>query len=292
MASSSKNLKSCKEHAEVIRAKLIKEDWHSDCNKALNMFLSVCSELGVPIASGKTVKPCTQLTFLGIEVNRVQQVSLLPQDKTRAGVKLLCEFQQQRKVQLKDMQSLIGMLNFICRVIPMGRPFSRRLWDDNTRIQMYTDSAGGMGRGFGLYLSGRWAAGKWPVDWHRNGYTNDITLLEFFPIWLVVMIWGDHLRNSKVIFHSDNKAVVTILNKLSSSSPRVMVLVRSFTLQCLKLNLWIKGMYIPVKTNIITDCLSRSKFQQFHKLAPQADLEATRIPVSIWQHLKQKLSVC
>ncbi|KAE8597602.1 hypothetical protein XENTR_v10016529 [Xenopus tropicalis] len=34
---------------------------------------------------------------------------------------------QARKVTLKQLQSLLGKLNFACRIIPMGRVFSRRL---------------------------------------------------------------------------------------------------------------------------------------------------------------------
>lgn len=306
------------------------------CHIALETFISVCAELGVPVAEDKTVQPTTKLIFLGIELDTVQQQSRIPQDKISKCLQVIDDFLSRKKVQLKEAQSLIGLLNFICRVIPMGRPFIRRLidstkgvtkashrlrvnstvkkdlvtwksflkhhngitlfmnmlWQDSDMLQLYTDSAGGKSQGFGLYYNGRWAHGRWPPDWHSKGYTTDITFLEFFPVLLSVLIWGESLRNHKVIFNSDNQAVVSILNKLSSTSPRVMTLVRWFTLQCMQLNLFIKGRYIPGKLNIIADCLSRSKFQQFHRLAPTADRYPTKIPGWIWRHLKQKLTDC
>lgn len=35
----------------------------------------------------------------------------------------------QKSATLKQLQSLIGMLNFACKVVPPGRPFLRRLID-------------------------------------------------------------------------------------------------------------------------------------------------------------------
>jgi hypothetical protein len=40
-----------------------------------------------------------------------------------------------------------------------------------------------------------------------------IAIKELFPIVLSLEIWGDHLKNGKIMFHSDNMAVVEIINK-------------------------------------------------------------------------------
>jgi hypothetical protein len=45
---------------------------------------------------------------------------------------------------------------------------------------------------------------------------SDITFLELFPVVIAVNIWGDLLRNKKILFHIDNKAVVCIINKKSA----------------------------------------------------------------------------
>lgn len=106
------------------------------------------------------------------------------------------------------MQSLIGSLNFACRAIIPGRPFCRRLiigvsvfherfWVTNEDVQLYTDSAGGCGLGFGAFFAGKWAAAPWPQSWIDLGVTEDITVLEMFPLLVCIHIWGPELRNNK-----------------------------------------------------------------------------------------------
>ena len=52
----------------------------------------------------------------------------------------------------------------------------------NEDVQLYTDSAGGIGLGFGAYFAGKWTCGAWPLYWFDLGITEDITVLELFPI--------------------------------------------------------------------------------------------------------------
>lgn len=98
-------------------------------------------------------------------------------------------------------------------------------WVSNTNLQLYTDSAGGKNGGFGIYFQGEWSCGRWPDKWINAGFTRNITLLEYFPIMVAVEIWGEQLRNKKVLFPTDNQAVVQIINTLSSKSIHVMAMV-------------------------------------------------------------------
>ncbi len=60
------------------------------------------------------------MTFLGIQLDSVQQVVSLPQDKL---VVLLTSLRQHQR----SLPSLIGKLSFETKVIPAGRIFVRRL---------------------------------------------------------------------------------------------------------------------------------------------------------------------
>lgn len=160
--------------------------------------------------------------------------------------------------------------------------FHDKFWVSNEDVQLFTDSAGGEQLGFGIYFQGHWCHDRWPSEWHTNGITTDITALELFPIMAALFIWGPQLKNKKIKFNCDNKAVVHILNKLTSKSDRVMRLVRLITLQCLKLNIWIKSAHVPGSKNTICDYLSRSQLTKFRELAPDADLEPSRIPSFLW----------
>ena len=91
--------------------------------------------------------------------------------------------------------------------------------------------------------------GEWPS--HLMHY--QITFKELFPIVLAVEIWGSHLRNKCITLHSDNFAVVHIINKQSSEDSDIMILVRRFVLACMRFNLLVRGAHIPGVLKTLTD---------------------------------------
>jgi hypothetical protein len=99
------------------------------CMITLEEFQEICQDIGVPIAHEKTTIPATTLVFLGIEFDTIQMTMRLPQDKL---FKLKSNIQaclKSKKVTLKFLQSLIGLLNFACKVVAPGRALCRRLID-------------------------------------------------------------------------------------------------------------------------------------------------------------------
>ena len=65
----------------------------------------------------------------------VLQEARLPEDKLQKCHTLLSTFYSRRKVTLKELRSLIGLLNFTCSVILPGRAFLCRLIDLTIGIQ-------------------------------------------------------------------------------------------------------------------------------------------------------------
>lgn len=99
------------------------------CQTQLDIFLSLCKYLGIPIAPEKTCGPLTTLSFAGIELDTVQSEARLPQDKLNKCTQLISQFLHRKMVTLLELQSLIGLLNFTCSVVLPGRAFLRRLID-------------------------------------------------------------------------------------------------------------------------------------------------------------------
>lgn len=52
----------------------------------------------------------------------------LPMAKVARMRNLIALFLRRRKVLLKEMQSLLGLLAFACKIMPVGRIFSQRLY--------------------------------------------------------------------------------------------------------------------------------------------------------------------
>ena len=209
----------------------------------------MCQFLGVPIAEEKTVGPDTSLQFAGITVDSVLQEARLPEDKLRKCHTLLTSFYSRRKVTLKELQSLIGLLNFTCSVILPGRAFLRRLIDltigpkhPHHRIRLSKDAkadlkvwmrflAGFNGRAF--FLDDLWvtsttlelftdAAGS------KGSKVRNTTFLEYFPIVIALHIWGSTMANKCVCFVTDNSALVDVINRQTSKHKLIMILVRDW----------------------------------------------------------------
>ncbi|XP_068675471.1 tripartite motif-containing protein 2-like [Montipora foliosa] len=99
------------------------------CASDLSNFLGLCDRLGVPIAHEKTEGPSTTLQFAGITLDTINMEARLPDDKLRKCNAQLLDMHKRRKTTLKELQSLIGLLNFTCSVVLSGRAFLRRLID-------------------------------------------------------------------------------------------------------------------------------------------------------------------
>ena len=99
---------------------------------------------------------------------------------------------------------------------------------------------------------------------------------------IATVVLGKHMTNKKISFHCDNKAVVYILNTMSSKSVRVLALLRVLTMQGIFHNCVFKADHIPGSKNNVADALSRFQQERFRRLAPLADTAATPMPAYLW----------
>ena len=90
--------------------------------------------LGIPIAANKTEGPSTTLEFIGIILDTVRIEARLPADKVERIQASLALFQKKRTCILMELQSLIGTLNFACRVFTHGRPFLQHMFELTCKV--------------------------------------------------------------------------------------------------------------------------------------------------------------
>jgi hypothetical protein len=57
-------------------------------------------------------------------------------------------------------------------------------WVSNSVLKLFTDSAGGVSKGCGIYFDGKWACLNWPSEWEQGNILKDITYLVLIPIAL------------------------------------------------------------------------------------------------------------
>ena len=101
---------------------------HTLCQDQLHSFLDLCSFLCILISPAKT---CVQLTHCHLLVLNwiLFPETRLPLDKLDKCLVAISHFLTRKKVTLKEIQSLTGLLNSACSVVLPGRAFLRRLID-------------------------------------------------------------------------------------------------------------------------------------------------------------------
>ena len=287
------------------------------CQMMLDTFSDICEELGVPIASEKSVGPVTSLKFLGLVIDTVEMVVRIPQDKLLKLKSLLEPILLNKKITHKDLESVVGLMAFCSRAITSSRAFLRRFYDvigsiknkkpfysirinndlredakigliflehfngdcylsentwiTNETLHLYTDSCGNSDLGCGAYFDGKWAQYKWPEAWSNMPIMRDITFLELVPIVLAMFIWASNFQNRKILFRIDNMALVSIINKRTAKSKRVMAFIRPLVLFTMQHNIQFKAQHIDGCKNEIADAISRFQLKRFRELAPGAE---------------------
>jgi hypothetical protein len=282
----------------------------------LQSFLSFCQDCSIPIKKSKTVLPTTVIQAHGIEVDSEAMQARLPQEKLDNARRMLTELAYKKKVTLKQLQSLLGTLNFACQVIRPGRPFLRRLIDLTKGVSrpfhhIRLDKAARADinawlvflrsyNGISLFPHNMWtesesiklysdASGslgyasvfgsKWFAGcWTESLVSTDITTKELFPIVLSLELWGHLLACHKIMFKTDNAAVAAIVNKQTCKDPRTMSLVRRLVIASMTHNILFRAKHISGVSNVIPDHLSRFRFQEARKLAPWLDTHQTPVP--------------
>ena len=90
------------------------------CAYIISVFEEKMTLLGVPIVTDKTEGPTTKLCFLGLELDSEDMVVPIPKSKIEEIGQKIRVILASKKCSLKQMQSLIGSLNFACTAIVPG----------------------------------------------------------------------------------------------------------------------------------------------------------------------------
>ena len=124
--------------------------------------------------------------------------------------------------------------------------------EDRPDHTIETDAAGSIG--YGAVMGDRWFCGRWEDKWWT---TQNIALLELYPIYAALHSWISELSNSSVRIMTDNMALVSMLNSLYSKDRKLNTLLKHCALLLMEYNVVIKAHHIPTEANTIPDRLSR-----------------------------------
>ena len=287
----------------------------TECQLSLHKFLSLAERLNLPIKHSKTVFPTTSVVLHGILVDTVKLHISLPSDKVIAARVQVDSMIRCKRVSLRSLQSLIGVLNFACRVIVPGRAFLRRLINltkgvsnpshsirlnkearkDLNAWKVFLDSFNGKrlclpnawtsSRTIKLYsdASGFGYAAIYGSNWIQGLFpecwsTMNIAIKELLPIVLAVRLWSSKLSNSRILFMTDNMSVVHIINTQTSKDDALMSLVRDLVVVTMTCNIDFRAKHVPGVDNKLADYLSRFQTDKAFAVAPWLKASPQSVP--------------
>ena len=96
----------------------------------------VFNKLGIPLSTHKSVGPATVLEYLGVILDTQRMEARLPMEKVNRIISILDSFMEREACTKQELLSLLGHLNFACRVIYPGRAFVSYLISLSTTVKM------------------------------------------------------------------------------------------------------------------------------------------------------------
>ena len=107
------------------------------CDGQVRLFLQVCERIAFPVSLEKTVWGGMLITFLGLLLDTANQAIRIPVDKITRAIDMINYFlnKPSKRITLRELQSLCGFLNFLCKAIVPGRVFVRRLYSHGGHLK-------------------------------------------------------------------------------------------------------------------------------------------------------------
>ena len=101
----------------------------------IQSFLYLCSILGIPVALEKMEWADTLIVFLGILLDGESRTLSILLEKQEKALRLLNNLAEKKHIQIKEIQTLTGYLNFLTKVIFTGRTFTCRMYTKYANLQ-------------------------------------------------------------------------------------------------------------------------------------------------------------
>lgn len=267
----------------------------------VSITIQILESLGWQINFKKSVlTPQTSLQYLGIIWDTFSNRKSLPLTKQLAVKQKLIRVLNHEKSTLKELQSLIGSLNFASIVVPHGRLRFRRLLahsnsllDKNPlhhfTIPMTTRrdltwwlshchrnselhiapvshflSTDASGSGWGAQLDNQALSGFWCQN-EQSLHSNE---KEMLAVLKVLQSQCQLLKNCTISIQSDNKTVLSYLrNEGGTKSKKLMKLTYKVFHLLQRYNIRLSLHHLPGRYNVEADRLSRgSRHPEWHLL--------------------------
>jgi hypothetical protein len=264
------------------------------CNFAFDFLGKLLQDCGIEESVDKACPPSTRMIFIGILFD-TQKLTIAIDENRLTEIRLLVEcWMHKMMASKKELQSLLGKLNFVAQCVKPGRIFISRLlnwlreisdkgsfcipldlkldllwW--NTFLPLYNGVSIMLSEEFSspdeilsvdacLLGCGGWMNGRYFHSSFPNFLLDqnlNINLCEMLTIVVALKLWGLMLVNKKVVINCDNMVSVRVLNTGASRNSFLQSCLREICYIAALNNFDIKSQHISGCDNRIADTLSR-----------------------------------
>jgi len=265
-----------------------------DADRAFAYLGNILQYLGIEEAINKASEPSTRSAFLGIWFDTVKMTMEVTPDRlveinTLTSVWLSKEF-----ATVKEVQSIIGKLNFVAKCVKPARIFISRMLNflrampkrGKSRISgEFLNDVRWWNRylpnfnGVSLISGARWSKPDEVIAsdaclvgcgatcgreyFHKEfplsviNQSLHINALELLALIVAVSVWAPTLRGKRITVLCDNSATVWVINTGRTRDVIMQVLLRELCYLCAVNKFEIFAKHIPGESNRIPDMLSR-----------------------------------
>jgi hypothetical protein len=263
-----------------------------------SIFTAVCNHLGLEEKASKAMDGHV-VDFTGIELDSEQMIARLPQDKLKRATKAVQDTLRLGYTSFKALRSMLGFLSFCARVVPLGRPFLRKLFNfarelsllsrPTTRRRLSAEAIQDLrwwltllSRWTGVRLihqnrrivhlytdaSGTKGIGGWCPGGNafstrvpRRHRTKHINWKEAYAVLFAFAKWGPSWEGQHITIMCDNSAIVDAINKRSIRGDAINPLQLLFLTAALY-DIDMTACWLSSEDNWIADSLSRFDFKR------------------------------
>ena len=262
---------------------------------AFDMLGKILREIGVWEAEKKACPPSITMAFLGIWLNTMTLTLEITLDRLASIKAELQKWLKKGSATLKELQSLVGKLNFAATTVHAGRLFFSRILDHMRSInsnescpipdEVMKDISWWIKYmkefdGKAMMMMDSWVAPEatWSTDacetacggWTQGQYFHakfldhiiqnpevHINELECLAIVVALKLWGPRMRRKKFLVNCDNEVSVLAINSGRARNKFTQSCLREIAFLAAKNNTMIKAVHVASAINGISDALSR-----------------------------------
>jgi hypothetical protein len=292
---------------------------YNKANFAFSTLETLLVDLGVKEAPDKSCPPSHEMEFLGVLFNTKSMTMSVTPERLSEISHLIDSWLIKRKATKKQLQSLIGKLQFIAKCVRSGRIFISRLLtiipklhkqhhrfsinQEFRRDLLWWQKFLKVFNGTTIIPDMAWLSphSEFATDaslkacggWYNNQYfscvfpvhivdkDHHISTLELLTVMIALKLWASHFSNKRLKIHCDNEASVQVINTGRTKDRQMLSIVREIAFISAVHNIQVKGTHVKGVENTFSDLLSRAPVDDKASFKLQEFLSPShvRIPV-------------